>query len=372
MKSTILSKSLKLVTRFSRTRFQLTSLAFLLSAQPAFCQLATGWKQHDMKRQLPAVVEPGQSNLPLAPPSDAIVLFDGSSLDAWQGPEGKELKWIIRDGAMEPIEGGGYAYSVQGFGDVQLHLEWASPQKVQGKSQGRGNSGVFLQSQFEVQILDSFENPTYADGQAGSIYGQYPPLVNVSRKPGQWQSYDIIYRAPTYEPNGELAQPSRITVLHNGVLIQDNVRPLGPTSWMQHHPYSNRGDKLPIGLQDHGNPVRFRNIWVRELPPEKIIPPTEPYDPIRSELTDQHIANLLGTYERKGGGRYEVIRKDGKLFFTQGGPMMEMIPHSPTEFGLRFTAGLIEFEKPTDGPAKSLRFEMGGSTNEAKRPKQTP
>jgi len=344
-------------------------LLFLLFAETAaFGQLATGWKQHDMKRSLPAIVAPSPNDKPGAPPADAIVLFDGSSLDAWTGPEGKPIQWVIKNGAMEPLSGGGYAYSTQSFGDIQLHIEWAAPAVVQGKSQGRGNSGVFLQSQFEVQILDSFDNPTYADGQAGSLYGQYPPLVNVSRKPGEWQSFDILFRAPSFKADGKLDEPARMTVLHNGVLVQDNVRPLGPTSWMQHHPYTDRGKKLPIGLQDHGNPVRFRNIWVRELPPQTIEQPKEPYDPIQTELTESQIAALLGRYDRKGGGHYEVLRKDGKLYFTQGGPLMEMIPHSTSEFGLRFTAGLITFEINSQGKSESLRFEMGGSTSNASRP----
>lgn len=330
-------------------------------------QLSTGWKQHDMKRPLPPLVTPGESNLPTAPPSDAIILFDGKSLDAWRSGDGGPAKWIVRDGAMIPAEGGGNLYSAQGFEDCQLHIEWASPEVPKGKSQSRGNSGVFLQSQFEVQILDSFDNITYADGQAASIYGQYPPLANVSRKPGQWQSYDILFRAPKYNDDGSLLEPARLTVMHNGVFVQDNVKPLGPTSWMQHHPYVKRTGKIPIGLQDHGNPVRFRNIWVRELPSDKIEQPQEPYDPVVVKLSGKQVESLLGKYQREGGGSYEVLLKDGKLFFTQGGPMMEMIPHSPTEFGLRYTAGLLEFKTGEQGNAESLRFEMGGSLSKATR-----
>jgi hypothetical protein len=344
-------------------------VGFFLALSTAHCygQLSTGWKQHDMKRPLPPIVDPGESLSQAAPPSDAVVLFDGTSLDAWRSGDGGPVKWILRDGAMEPVEGGGYAYSAQGFADCQLHIEWASPAIPKGKSQNRGNSGVFLQSQFEVQILDSFDNVTYADGQAASIYGQYPPMANVSRKPGQWQSYDILFRAPKYKEDGSLLEPARLTLMHNGVFVQDNVKPLGPTSWMQHHPYSNRTGKIPIGLQDHGNPVRFRNIWVRELPSEKIEQPTEPYDPLVVELNDSQIAGLVGKYKRQGGGSYEVLRKDGKMYFTQGGPLMEMIPHSRLEFGLRYTAGLLEFKLDEAGKAQSLRFEMGGSLSQATR-----
>jgi len=211
--------------------------SFALAVSPIQAQLSTGWKQHDWERARPAIVTPGASSLPLAPPSDAVVLFDGKSLAKWRAADGGPAKWVIKEDVMESVPGSGYIYTVDAFGDVQLHVEWASPVKVEGKSQGRGNSGVFLQGLFEVQVLDSFENITYADGQAGSIYGQYPPLVNASRKPGEWQSYDIIFRRPHYEEDGKLKQPARMTVLHNGVLVQDGVRPLGPTSWLQHHPY---------------------------------------------------------------------------------------------------------------------------------------
>jgi hypothetical protein len=343
------------------------SLVVVVLGSPGYAQLSTGWKQHDMKRPLPRVITPGESTSSNSPPSDATILFDGSSLDAWRSGDGGPCKWVIREGAMEPIEGGGYAYSAQGFTDCQLHIEWASPAIPKGNSQNRGNSGVFLQSQFEVQILDSFDNVTYADGQAASIYGQYPPMVNASRKPGQWQAYDILFRAPKFSQDGTLLEPARMTVMHNGVFVQDNVKPLGPTSWMQHHPYSNRTGKIPIGLQDHGNPVRFRNIWVRELPIELIEQPKEPYDPIVVKLSEPQIAAILGKYKRQGGGGYEVLLKDGRMFFTLGGPLMEMIPHSSTEFGLRYTAGLLEFELDESGKAQSLVFEMGGSVSRANR-----
>jgi len=318
-----------------------------------------------MNRPLPPVVSPGKNPLPTEPPSDAIILFDGTSLDAWRAADGGPGKWKIRDGAMEPVESAGYLYTAQEFADCQLHIEWAAPTPPKGQSQNRGNSGVFLQSQFEVQILDSFDNVTYADGQAASIYGQYPPMVNVSREPGQWQAYDILFRAPKYNEDGTLQEQARMTVMHNGVFVQDNVRPLGPTSWMQHHPYSKRADKLPIGLQDHGNPVRFRNIWIRELPSEKIEQPKAAYDPIVISLRQDQIQKILGKYRREGGGTYEVLTKDGKLFFTLGGPLMEMIPHSPTEFGLRYTAGLLSFKVVDGGNYESLQFEMGGSLSKA-------
>lgn len=204
----------------------------------------------------PKTVTPGEYG---NPPSDAIVLFDGTDLSQWDGADG----WQI-DGEEVTIHGGG-ATTKQSFGDCQLHLEWASPAEVSGDGQGRGNSGVYFQGQYEVQILDSFKNETYFDGQAGAIYKQWPPLVNVSRRPGEWQSYDIIFKAPRFNADGKLEQPGYLTVLHNGVVIQNHSEIQGTTSWDAAPAYAPHPDKLPIHIQDHGNPVRFKNIWIREL-----------------------------------------------------------------------------------------------------------
>lgn len=205
----------------------------------------------------PPVVDPGPVG---GPPSDAIVLFDGKDLSQWVGGD----RWKIEDGAAIPS--GGDIRTKQAFGDIQLHIEWATPEKVTGRGQGRGNSGVYLMGKYEVQILDSWENPTYFDGQAGEIYKQSPPMVNASRKPGEWQTYDILFQAPRFEGD-KLVQPAYITVLHNGVAIQHHFEIQGATSWATPPKYESHPDKLPILLQDHGNPVRFRNIWVRELKP---------------------------------------------------------------------------------------------------------
>lgn len=345
-------------------------LLWTLDGSIARAQTPSGWKQHDMNRPLPPIVTPGASQSPVPPPSDAIVLFDGSSLDAWRTGEGGPAKWIIRDGAMESVPGGGYVYTVKEFGDIQLHVEWASPAKVEGKSQGRGNSGVFLQRFFEVQVLDSFDNVTYADGQAAAIYGQYPPLVNASRKPGEWQTYDIVFRAPKFREDNMLEEPARITVLHNGVLVQDNVSPWGGTSWMQFHPYGKRPDKQPLALQDHGNPVRYRNIWVRELPPVPLAPPDVPYDPTVVSLSQDQRDRLVGKYSQRNGGTWEILEKDGKLYLVVNGPHMELIPHSPEEFGLRYTAGVVQVAYDERGKPTELRFSMGGSNMQASRFKE--
>ena len=241
--------------------------------------------------------------------------------------------------------------------------------QVQGKSQGRGNSGVFLQGLFEVQVLDSFDNVTYADGQAGAVYGQYPPLVNASRKPGEWQAYDIIYRKPAFQDDGKLLQPARITVLHNGVLVQDNVRPLGPTSWIQHGTYQKIADKLPLSFQDHGNPVRYRNVWLRELPAETITQPDKPYDPVIVALTPEQQAKIVGKYNRNSGGLWEISQKDNKLFFSMIAAPLEMIPHSKEEFGLKYTAGKLTLTYDESGNPSELQFYMGGEIMKATRAK---
>jgi len=192
-------------------------------------------------------------------PSDAIVLFDGSDLSAWTGT------WKVEDGAVTVRGGAGNLVTRQSFGDVQLHLEWRTPSVVDGDGQGRGNSGVFFMERYEVQVLDSFDNETYVNGQAGSIYKQYVPLVNASRPPGEWQSYDIVFMAPRFHDDGELSEPATVTVFHNGVLIQNHVSLEGPTLFIGKPAYEAHADELPLMLQDHGNPVSYRNIWVREL-----------------------------------------------------------------------------------------------------------
>jgi hypothetical protein len=204
----------------------------------------------------PKVVEPGATDND--PPSDAIVLFDGKDLSKWEGGD----QWKIENGVATVR--GGSIQTKQPFGDCQLHIEWASPEKVSGSGQGRGNSGVYLMGHYEIQILDSYQNHTYPDGSAGSLYKQSPPLVNVSRKPGEWQSYDIIFTAPRFK-DGKLAKPGYVTVLHNGVLVQNHFEIEGTSAWDSAPAYEPHAEKLPLHLQNHGNPVRFRNIWIREL-----------------------------------------------------------------------------------------------------------
>jgi hypothetical protein len=198
------------------------------------------------------------------PPSDATILFDGANFDAWEHLDGSPVKWKLVDGAMQVVGGSGNIRTKQKFEDVQLHIEFATPSEVKGSGQGRGNSGIFFQSRYEIQVLDNYQNETYANGQVGSIYKQHIPLANPSRKPGEWQTYDIIYTAPTYNEDGLIKTPARITALLNGVLVQNNVSLLGTTEYIGIPKLTVHGADA-IMLQDHGNPTRFRNIWVRPL-----------------------------------------------------------------------------------------------------------
>jgi len=225
------------------------------------------WKTGDRSRPLPVLVTPGapsaQDRAGTAP-SDAISLFDGKDLSAWQHGGGKPAAWKVRDGYFEVAPGRGDLVTKQSFGDCQLHVEWATPNPPQGTDQEPGNSGVYLQSLYEIQVLESRYNKTYADGQAGAIYCQYPPLVNPSRPPGEWQTYDIIFHGPRFS-GSTLAEPATVTLLFNGVLAQDHAVLTGPTDYMKRPPYRPGPAKLPLLLQDHGQPVRYRNIWIREL-----------------------------------------------------------------------------------------------------------
>ena len=236
-------------------------------ADAVAAQPSNDWPIHSMERPKPRVVNPGAYTATSPPPSDAIVLFDGRSLDRWRADDSTKgpARWKIVNGAIQIVPGAGGIATSEGFGDAQLHIEWMAPSPARGTGQDRGNSGVFLMGRYEVQVLDSHGSDTYADGQAGALYGQYPPLVNATRPPGQWQTYDIVFRRPRFDARGALLTPARVTVIHNGVLVQDAVTLSGPTGHHERPPYAAHADALPISIQDHGHPVRFRNIWVRSL-----------------------------------------------------------------------------------------------------------
>ena len=211
---------------------------------------------------IPRAIAPGVGT---SAPSDAIVLFNGKDLSQWQLADGSPAKWNVAGDVFTVVKGAGDIRTKRAFGDCQLHTEWRTPTQIEGEGQGRGNSGVFLQGRYEVQVLDSYDNLTYSNGQAASIYKQHIPLVNASRKPGEWQTYDIFFRAPRFAENGTLVRPAYVTVVHNGVLVQDHVDLKGSTVFIGSPSYQKHNLKEPLVLQDHGNPVSYRNIWIREL-----------------------------------------------------------------------------------------------------------
>lgn len=223
------------------------------------------WKVHDKERPNPPTVTPGATfSNGAPPPSDAIWLFNGKDFAHWtQG--GGAPKWKIENGTMEVVGKSGDIATKDEFGDAQVHLEFATPTKVEGESQGRGNSGVFFHGQFEVQVLDSHNNKTYADGQAGALYGQWPPLVNAIRPPGEWNTYDIVFEAPRFDAAGKLVKPGYVTAFLNGVCVQNRQELNGPTNHRATDPYKAYSGKGNLRLQDHGNPTRFRNIWLRPI-----------------------------------------------------------------------------------------------------------
>jgi hypothetical protein len=225
------------------------------------------WRVHDDARPRPPVITPGTcstEDMPGKPPSDAVVLFDGTSLAAWRTENGEPAKWKVENGYMEVVPGAGDIWTRQNFGDSQLHVEFRTPSPPKGDSQGRGNSGVLLYGIYEIQVLDSYNNLTYADGQASAVYGQSPPLVNASRPPGEWQVYDIVYTSPRFK-DGKVEVPGYVTVFHNGVITQNHTQLLGATGHRTLPKLVVHDPKGPIRLQDHHNPTRYRNIWIRPL-----------------------------------------------------------------------------------------------------------
>ncbi|MEN6408047.1 MAG: DUF1080 domain-containing protein [Thermoguttaceae bacterium] len=252
----------------SRVVWQLASVAVLIVAAVPLALALASTKEwvSGIPWPTPPVVDPGPAG---GPPSDAIVLLgDGQDLSQWVHGD----RWKLHDGYIT-VAGDSLTATKRAFGDCQLHVEWASPEKIEGTGQQRGNSGIFLMGRYEVQVLDSYNNSTYADGQAAAIYKQHPPLVNASRKPGQWQTYDILFEAPRFSADGKLLRPALLTVLHNGVLVQNHYAIQGETSFVEPPRYKAHAAKLPLAIQFHKNPVRFRNIWIRELPPSDAPPP---------------------------------------------------------------------------------------------------
>lgn len=245
------------------------------------------WAVHDPNRPQPKIVTPGTFSTPEQPgkpPSDAIILFDGKDLSKWESAkDGSSAKWSVKDGVVQVVPSSGDMRTKEKFGDCQLHIEWAAPKEVKGDSQGRGNSGIFLMGRVEIQVLDSYNNITYADGHAASVYSVNPPMANALRGPGEFQIYDIIFRRPIYK-DGKPADPGYVTVFVNGVLAQDHTELEGGTGHMARTKPGPFPDKGPLQLQDHGNTMRFRNIWYRELPPRTVEGGTDGH-PLSTEAT---------------------------------------------------------------------------------------
>ena len=258
-----------------KTKYLMLGLMFTMSTSILFAQnklnrqdsLEKEAAKSEIWQPVPKLVTTSEYG---TPPSDAIILFDGKSLNNFQKKNGDAAAWKINeDGSMTVVKGSGDIQTKQSFGSAQLHIEWKTPTTISGSNQTRANSGVYLMSTYELQVLDSYNNPTYCNGQAGSLYKQHIPLVNVSKKPGEWQTYDIIFTRPIFTAEGKLASPGRVTLLYNNVLVLNNVTILGATQWIGLPQYTAHADKLPLLLQDHGfdggQPLSFRNIWIRNL-----------------------------------------------------------------------------------------------------------
>jgi hypothetical protein len=296
----------------------LTTAAFGAASGPRFYGDAPDdhhpWAVHDGNRPQPTVVTPGtfsSADQPGKPPSDAIMLFDGTDLSKWQSDNGGPAKWLVKDGIMEVAPGSGGIHSAEQFGDCQLHVEFATPKEVRGDSQGRGNSGVFLMGLVEIQVLDSYDNITYADGHLAGVYGVNPPMVNPARPPGEFQVYDIVFRRPLFR-GGQEIDPGSVTVFLNGVLVQDHTRLEGPTGHMGRARPRAFPAKGPVGLQDHGNPTRFRNIWYRPLPPRPIEGGTDGY--LTTEATMAKRKEIAAS-----------IRQDADQLSNPSHPLPEML-----------------------------------------------
>jgi hypothetical protein len=272
-----------MIANVRAVRLWILSIAVVVVSSLSLAQEAKedGMEVHDKRRPQPAVVTPPTSSTQDqagTPPSDATVLFDGKDLSKWKSLKGEEAPWKVVDGVMESVPKTGNLQSKDQFADGQYHIEWMELPGTTGKSQGRGNSGIFIMGLYELQVLDNYHAETYADGMAGSIYGQYPPLANATRPQGQWQTYDVVFHAPKYE-DGKVSKPATETVFLNGVLVQDHVKLIGPTKHRELTTYpTEHPAKGPIQLQDHGNPVRYRNIWVREITKRD----DEPKPPVKS------------------------------------------------------------------------------------------
>ena len=281
------------------------------------------WAVHDGNRPQPKVVTPGTFSSPEQagkPPSDAIILFDGTDLSKWESGDGTPAKWLVKEGYMQVAPSTGEIRTKEKFGDCQLHIEWAAPSKVEGDSQGRANSGVFLMGMIEIQVLDSYNNITYADGHASSVYGVSPPMANALRPPGEFQVYDIVFRRPLYK-EGKMVDPGHVTVFVNGVLSQDAFPLEGGTGHMGRSKPGPFPEKGPLSLQDHGNPMRFRNVWYRPLPPSPVEGGTDGYLTTEATMAKRQeiAASIRGDAEKMAdaGSLSQMLRYMESLVYAQ-------------------------------------------------------
>jgi hypothetical protein len=337
---------------------------------------------HDRARPKPPVLSPPAQQLPAPAPDDAIVLFDGKDLSGWRGVDGGPAKWAVAGGELVVAPGADDIKTKPSFGDVQLHVEWTCPSPATGTGQQRGNSGVYLMGLYECQILDSYESETYADGQAAAVYGQYPPLVNVCRPPGQWQSFDIVFHRPHFDAAGRCVAPARMTVLQNGVLVQDDTELLGPTGWLHPLPYRVHPDKLPILLQEHGTPVRFRNLWVRNLPERAKLPAGWPEGNAAARPPAANRTNLtpyVGAYtvlDDAGKPLYRLPVTSRGGFLTLAFPFLtrtlELAARSPHAFVSPTTDVEVDFVLDPSGKVTGLTFRVAGETIFTARRTQAP
>jgi len=338
-------------------RPHLLTLVLVVLPATASAQASDGWRIHDMARPRPPVVTPTPPATIMPPPASALVLFNGRDLSHWVQWDGKPPRWLVRKGYFEVLPGSGDLQTMDSLGDIQLHLEWATPIPAKGAGQDRGNSGVFLMGRYELQVLDSWHNDTYADGQAAAMYGQYPPLFNASRPPGEWQSYDIFFRRPRFDETGTLLAPARITVLHNGVLVQDNVELLGPTSWLTREPYTAHPSRLPLKLQDHSFKVRFRNIWVRRLPEAASAP--EYSGP--QQLSEAEQEAYVGRYDISWG-HAEIRLEGGQLVLDMGDGPIAIVADVQGGFWLKGVDAKLTFGRGPAGEVTGFSMELGGET----------
>ncbi len=325
---------------------------------------------HDKTHPQPEVIDPGTPGTlkqPGLPPSDAVVLFREGSLDEWLTKDGQPADWRVVKNTFECVPEKSSIYTKKKFGDCQLHVEWATPENDNDSGQGRGNSGIYLMGMYEVQILDNYENETYPDGQAASMYGQTPPLVNACRPAGEWQTYDIIFHRPRFSETGDVITPATMTVIHNGVLVQDHTQLTGPTTHRIRRAYHKHASRLPITLQNHSNPVRFRNIWIRDL--EKPCSDQKSYCDTEKGESEVDVSLFKGSYINEKTDEKAVINeKEGELILEYvTAKNIVLTPQAAQNFFAQTNQLQIHFNKDKEGKITGMRLIQYGKESRLKK-----